>query len=305
MVYTKSIVTFLATASLVAGECTREALIGARDAFFKGPSGGAKLAPSAKVAFNQKITPLAQTPYSKLTGFTQLNVQAVDSFSCEIATFRVSSSQLISIRLKIDEAGTISEVDILQAVSGDQFFRPSGFPSTTPAIFTAKQKPGVPPTVPKSFNVKSQGHPGVPKADLKPATCKVGTGEARELTRTELIFVANSYADGLNGAPWDSCIFAGSSCPRNENGVVTTNNCGVGAGVFGFTTKGRRWVADTETGVVLGQFYFDYSKYGAAAMAAPFNLFLHEYIKVDAAKLAYIFAPMKNLATKDATAQLF
>jgi hypothetical protein len=305
MVFTKALGTFLAAASVVAGECTREALIEARDNFFKGPSGGAKIASEAKIVFNQKVTPLASTPYSKLTGFTQLLVQAVDSFACDIATFRVSSSQLISVRLKIDEAGTISEVEILQAISGDQFFRPTGFPSTTPAIWSAKQKPGVPPTVPQSFNVKNQGHPGVPKADIKPGTCKTGAGAARLLTRTELIFVANSYADGLNGAPWDSCVFGGSSCPRNENGVVTTNNCAVGLGAFGFTTKGRRWVADTETGIVLGQFYFDYSKYGALAQAAPFNLYLHEYIKVDAAKLAYIFAPMKNIATKDATAQLF
>jgi hypothetical protein len=158
---------------------------------------------------------------------------------------------------------------------------------------------------PISFSVNNQGHPGVPKEDLKPATCKTGAGPARELNRNELIFVANSYCDGLNGKPWDSCVFGGSSCPRNENGVITTQNCAVGLGAFGFTTKGRRWVADTELGVVLGMFYFDYSKYGSLAASAPFNLFLHEYFKVDAGKLAHIFAPMKNIATKDATAKIF
>ena len=35
------------------------------------------------------------------------------------------------------------------------------------------------------------------------------------------------------------------------------------------------------------------------------NLFLHEYIKVDAGKLAYIFAPMKNIPKKDASAKIF
>jgi hypothetical protein len=302
MVFTNPLVLLLATVSVVAGECTREALTIARDQFFKGPSGGAQILPNAKVAFNQKTTPLAQTPYSKLTGFTQFLVQAVDSYSCEIATFRVSTSQLISVRLKIDAAGAISEVDMLQAVSGDQFFRPSGIPSTTPAIFNAKQKAGSPPNVPKSFSVTNQGYPGVPAAEVNKATCKAGAGPARALTRNELIYVASTYCDGLKGAPWDSCVIGGSSCPRNENGVTTTNNCAVGTGVFGFLVKGRRWVADTETGVVLGIFYFDYA--GIAA-SSPQNLFLHEYIKVDAGKLAYIFAPMKNIPKATASAKIF
>jgi hypothetical protein len=303
MIITNHVTLSLAIASLVSGECSRESLTTARDTFFKGPSGGAKIAPSAKVAFNQKVTPLAQTPWSKLTGFTQLLVQAVDSFACEIATFRVSTTQLISIRLKLDESGSISEVDMLQAVSGDQFFRPSGIPSTTPPVFSQKQKPGSPPNMAKSFSVQSQGFPGIPEKEVNTATCKAGAGPPRELTRTELIYVANSYCDGLKGAPWSSCVIGGSSCPRNENGVTTTNNCAVGTGVFGFLTKGRRWVADTETGVVLGIFYFDYSQ--ALAGLSPTNLFLHEYIKVDAGKLAYIFAPMKNIPKADASAKIF
>jgi hypothetical protein len=56
-------------------------------------------------------------------------------------------------------------------------------------------------------------------------------------------------------------------------------------------------------GVVLGIFYFGYT--GALASAAPFNLFLHEYFKIDAGKLAYIFAPMKNLAKAQAQAAIF
>jgi len=55
--------------------------------------------------------------------------------------------------------------------------------------------------------------------------------------------------------------------------------------------RGRRWTVDTETGVVLGAFYFDYS--GIASRAGK-NLFLHEYFKVDKAGLLYIFAPMRR-----------
>jgi hypothetical protein len=66
--------------------------------------------------------------------------------------------------------------------------------------------------------------------------------------------------------------------------------------------RGRRWTVDTETGVVLGAFYFDYS--GIASRAGK-NLFLHEYFKVDKAGLLYIFAPMKNIPPAQAAAQLF
>ena len=68
--------------------------------------------------------------------------------------------------------------------------------------------------------------------------------------------------------------------------------------MFGFTVKGRRWVADTQTGVVLGVFFFQYSTVGS-------NLFLHEYFKVSRGTLAYIFAPMKNIPHAQAAANTF
>ncbi|KAF2405211.1 hypothetical protein EJ06DRAFT_525747 [Trichodelitschia bisporula] len=135
------------------------------------------------------------------------------------------------------------------------------------------------------------------KAAVNRATCKATSGAPRAWNRRELMYAANSYCDGLKGAPFDNCVFAGKSCPRNENGVTTTQNCGVGTGVFGFTVRGRRWVADTETGVVLGVFYFDY---GPSS-----NLFLHEYFKIQAGTLAYIFAPMKNQPHAQVAASTF
>ncbi|TID26542.1 hypothetical protein E2P81_ATG01012 [Venturia nashicola] len=290
----------LATAALVASECTRESLTAARDGFFKAAGGTPKTAANVKISFNNKITPLAQTPFSKLSGFTQFIVQAVDTEICEIATFRVGTSQLLSTRLKLDTAGTISEIEFLQAVQGDQFFRPSGFPAKQPAMFNSPQSPGAPPKIPETWTEK--GYPGIPEKDVSKATCKSPSGAARKLTRKELIFVSSTYADGLKGEPWASCVIGGSSCPRNENGVTTTQNCAVGTGMFGFAVKGRRWVADVETGVVLGNFYFDYT--GLASLATQ-NLYLHEYFKVDAGKLAYIFAPMKNIPKAQAQANIF
>jgi hypothetical protein len=322
MLFTRSLLALMGAASISAQGCTRETLIGARDKFF---AAGAAKTPmdlaGAKIALNNKVVALSATPFNTLSGFTQLAVQAVDAEACQIATFRVSSSQVLSTRLKTDAAGTITEVEFLQAVQGDQFFRPTGFPSTTPAMWTSKQVPGKPPNIPPTWTPIG----GTPGKDVHKDTCKAGKGEARLLTRRELIYTAATYADGLRGDPWGSCIIGhGSSCPRNENGVTTTNNCAVGAGAFGFLTRGRRWVADPDTGVVLGAFYFDYNGKGpggkgaggASSPEAPgtpvpgaksgaSNLFLHEYFKVEAGGLAAIYAPMKNIPGSQASAATF
>jgi hypothetical protein len=287
-------------APAVKGGCTRELLISTRDAFWKSAGAGQpKLASGAKIAFNNKaVSSLAGTPYAsiKTSTWTALTAQAADTETCNIATFRVSSQQILSTRLKVDaSSGAISEVDFLQAIQGDQFFRPTGFPSTTPPMFNAKQVPHAPPTIPSVWTpaMGMFDH----RAEVKQATCKATSGAPRPWTRRELIYAASSYCDGLKGKPFDSCVFSGKSCPRNENGVTTTQNCGVGTGIFGFTVRGRRWVVDTDTGVVLGVFYFDY---GSGS-----NLFLHEYFKVQSGALAYIFAPMKNIPHAQASARTF
>jgi hypothetical protein len=131
--------------------CSRQALIAARDTFWQSaPAAPANLAPGAKIALNNKITPLASTPFTtlKTSTWSQLKVQAVDTEICQIATFRVSSQQVLSTRLKIDSTGSITEVEFLQAIQGDQFFRPTGFPQKEPPMFNAKQVPHAPPTIP-------------------------------------------------------------------------------------------------------------------------------------------------------------
>jgi hypothetical protein len=249
-----------------AADCQRETLSGAFSKFWEAGKNGSNpdnLSDTAKIALNNKVSPLSATPFGRIktSTWTPFNVQALDTELCEIATFKVSPQMLLSIRLKVEPAfGRITEVEFLQAVSGDQFFRPSGFPNTEPAMFHEKQVPTPPPTIPAAwtpaggmFNHSSQ---------ISAATCKAKTGAPRLWSRREILYAASSYCDALKGKPFDSCAFAGSSCPRNENGVVTTNNCAVGAGMFGFTVKGRRWVVDTDTGVTLGVFYFEYSTTG-------------------------------------------
>jgi hypothetical protein len=220
---------------------------------------------------------------------------------------RISPSQVISTRLRLDSSGSITEIEFLQAVQGDQFFYPGGFPAKEPDVFNQKQSPGIPPyqgALPASFAPNQA--PSIPEKDVDKAKCNAPTAE-RLLTRKELLYVATTYTDGFRGAPWDSCVAGGSSCPRNENGVTTTLNCAIGLPMFGFDAKGRRWVVDVETGVVLGQFYFDYMKGGwtAAGSLLPNQLFLHEYFKVEKGKLAYIFAPMKNIPKAQAAATVF
>lgn len=284
---------------LASAACTRASLIAARDAFFKGaPAAPANLAAGVKVALNNEPKPLDATPYSKISTstWTALQTQAVDTETCEIATFKVATEQLLSTRLKLDAAGAISEIEFLQAVSGDQFFRPTGFPKTTPPMYEQKQTPAPPPTIPAQFTTQMGMFES--KALVNTKTCKALTGAPRLWTRKELLYAASSYVDGLYGRPFSSCVFAGDSCPRNENGVTTTQNCGVGTGVFGFTTRGRRWTVDTETGVVQGAFYFDYPIIST-------NLFLHEYFKVHNGTLAYILAPMKNIPHVQAALNTF
>jgi hypothetical protein len=259
----------------------------------------AKTCSRSQNALNNKLVgTLSKTPHPKLTGFTDFLVQAVDSEACQIATFRVANNQLVSVRLKTDVTSNLTEVDLIQAVSGDQFFRPSGFPNKQNSLFDVKQKPRTPPTIPQGWTPAS----GTPKRSVSIPTCKPA-GSSRALTRTELIYVADTYADGLKGKPWDSWVIGTGSCPRIENGVQTTANCAVGVGFFGFDVKGRRWVGNTETGVVLGIFRFYYVKQGWKAQLGV-NFYLHEYFKVVGGGLAYLYAPMKGVPTVDAKATI-
>jgi len=239
--YIKSLITVLSVWTAVSSaQCGRTQLIQARDAFFQSAKTGAapaSLASSAKISMNNELVPLAKTPFQTLgkSTFSKLNVQAIDTEICEIATFRVATDQVLSTRLKLNAQGSISEVEFLQAVKGDQFFKPSGFPNETPALFNQKQTPTAPPIIPKEWT--AEGGMFNHSSKVNTATCKATSGTPRLWNRKELLYAASSYADGLKGKPFDSCVFTGPSCPRNENGVTTSKNCAKGTGNFGFTVK--------------------------------------------------------------------
>jgi hypothetical protein len=112
-------------------------------------------------------------------------------------------------------------------------------------------------------------------------------------SRAELVRLANAYPSGIQAGD-GSPIAAGASCPRVENGVRTTTWCNVGLAKFKQPVTNRRWVADTLTGVVLGEFYFD----KVAGKGLNYGLWLNEYFKIDGGKMVGIQACMKELAGK-------
>src|ERR1700761_1447985 len=197
------VLTFIALAastSAAEGGCTREALVAARESFWKAATGGEPkgLAQNVKIALNNKpVTSLAQTPYAQIKSSTWTNflVQTVDTEICQIAFFKVSTQQLLSTRLALDASGAISEVEFLQAVQGDQFFRPTGFPTTAPAMFNEKQQPAPAPQIPAQWT--PAGGMFDHKASVSRQTCKATSGTPRPWSRRELIYAASSYCDGL------------------------------------------------------------------------------------------------------------
>jgi len=311
----------LLRAASVLAACSRQSLVETNEEFFKAGAAnntaGVKQAPNATIALNNKaISGLANSPFADLKGFTNFTVAAVDVEKCQIATLRVAQSQVLSTRLKIDQKGALTEVEFLQAFKGDhQFFNPPGFPSSAPTLWSKNQTAASPPAIPSTWSPIS----GSPAKDVDTAKCKNHTGAARSLTRRELMYIAATYADGLKGEPWASCVPGGVPCVRNENGVVTSQNCTVGLAPFNFLTRGRRWVVDTETAVVLGTFYFDRNNIPpmtdpnlgpGAPVESPdrgnsTKLFLHEYFKVEAGALAAIFAAMKYIPASQASAVTF
>jgi hypothetical protein len=304
--YLRSLIVVLSTwTALISAQCGRTQLIQARDNFFQAGKTGAapSIASSAKIAYNNKRTPLAKTPFALIGNSTwsKLNVEAVDTEKCEIATFRVAKEMLLSTRLKLDaNSGSINEVEFLQAVSGDILFLPSGFPSETPALWMAKQIPHPPPIIPSQWT--PAGGMLNHSSSVSKSNCKATKGDPRLWTRRELAYAVSSYADGLRGKdPFTSCVFDSGWCPRVENGIPTSWNCAQFL-FFDFNVQGRRFTVDTETGVVLGAFYFD-SK-GTQALVNK-QLFLHEYFKVEKGGLKYIYAPMIGLPSAQATAEIY
>ena len=119
------------------------------------------------------------------------------------------------------------------------------------------------------------------------------TPQNGNVARAQLISIANTYPSGIQAGD-GSKIPGGATCPRIENGIQTSAKCYQGLAVFKQIVRDRRWVADTVTGVVLGEFYFD----KVASKGANYGLWLNEYFKIDGGKLMGIQACMKQLPGK-------
>lgn len=219
------------------------------------PAPGLKITQNNQLLLDIGSSALANTtsPYSPF------QITAIDTEICTIARFLLvnqgtpSVPALLSIRLKTSESSALQELEILNVLKGSHaFFSPQNFPKQAPAIWSS-------PT-------------------------------AGNLSRTELLRIANLYPSGIQAGD-GSAIPQGASCPRIENGVQTTTTCSKGLGAFKQIVRERRWVVDTLTGVVLGEFYFD----KPASRGLKYGLWLNEYFKIDNGKMVGIQAAMKEL----------
>jgi hypothetical protein len=266
-------IALLSCITLASAACTRPALQGTVDAFLKASIAKApadakseaySFAPSIRISQNNVVLPsITQSIYSNITGFYKpFRIQAIDTEICTIATFVLVNEKaagadapaLVSIRIKTGETGrAIEELEILNVLKGSHaFFTPQTFPNDAPAMWSAPTTGG--------------------------------------LNRDALIKIANLYPSGIQLGD-GSAIPGAPTCPRMENGVQTTTTCYKGLAMFKQPVTNRRWVADTVTGVVLGEFYFD----KPAAKGMTYGLWLNEYFKLDNGKMAGIQAAMKEL----------
>jgi hypothetical protein len=251
--------------------CTRDSLKANMDSFFTSSikqKSSLTFSTSAKIGQNNQVLPsLQSSAWSNITGFYKpFRIDAIDTNACTMASFVLVTEKtpagtvdpgLMSVRMKTEDGtSTIKELEILNVLKGSHmFFVPSSFPTSAPAMWSTPQ---------------------------------VGN-----FSRDELIRRANTYPSGIQAGD-GSMIPAGPSCPRIENGVQTTTTCNKGLQMFKQPVTNRRWVADTLTGVVLGEFYFD----KIAGRGANYGLWLNEYFKLDEGKLSGIQACMKELPGK-------
>lgn len=219
---------------------------------------------------NEKRGSVMDTALSYMIAMpTHFQLQALDTTTCTVATVYVpveartddtgyvqkNETALTSIRISMNpEWDNIEELEIVNALPGSHpLFAPETLPDVAPALWTENTT-------------------------------------APALSREELIKLVDTYPSGIQAGS-GADVQVGSSCVRYENGVKVPLACNGAFDAFKYPVLGRRWVVDTETGVVLGMFFFDKQKVqGASAQ----NLQLHEYFKVDAGKIDQIFAVMNQ-----------
>jgi hypothetical protein len=283
-------------ADLALSACTRSALQGTFDGFFqsafaassgKGPL-PLRLSPTVKITQNNQIVEnVESSAWGNSTSFyRKWRITAIDTETCNIAAYvmlnqrtsptTASVPAILGIRIRIgdDSSTQIREIELLNILDGGPgilrgMFRPDNnetYSDSTQAYWESPQK--------------------------------------ANLTRAELVRIANTYPDGIQAGDGKN-IPVGGECSRWENGVQTAGGtkifknttqprfCRDGLDEFKQPVEFRRWVADTETGVVLGLFYFSHRK---EPLTDKFDMewgnWLNEFFKIREGKMVGVHAIM-------------
>jgi hypothetical protein len=273
--------------------CSRPDLQNTLDAFFQSAfdrSSGAKqdslaLSPGVRIAQNNVILEsLEDSAWGNATSFyNKWNITVIDTEVCEAACYCIvnqkSAAQkvvpaIVGVRIKTENAKSIQELELVNLLDGGPgilkgMFRPDNtetYSDATGAFWKSPQK--------------------------------------ASLSRAELIKVANSYPDGIQAGDGKN-IPIGDACPRWENGVQTAGGtkifknatqprtCRDGLDEFKQPVEHRRWLADTDTGVVLGLFYFSHRKSPLVdAFDKEWGNWLNEFFKVKNGNMVGVHAIM-------------
>jgi hypothetical protein len=244
------------TADLSVAACTRDELTAVASTFLQAAieKRPFKTAPTVKVSQDAKIVgSLDDTAFGNITSNLRPNfkLQAVDTETCQVSTLVVvdegkgpvptakepAGASILSYRIALSGPGGLpTELELLNTnkLQKPTFFQPLSYPDTTPALWDTPS--------PGSFN------------------------------RSGLLAVTSSYTDGIEKA-CGKCVLSTPTCARVENGWKIPVVCNAQFEMMGFPVYARRWVVDTQTGVVQGTYYYA----GAKAMG---GLFTHEFFAV-------------------------
>lgn len=290
-----TVVTFL-FANFASSTCTRSTLQSTLDGFFQSAFTVASgqhprplfLSPTVKITQNnQAIKYIGDSAWGNSTSFyRKWRITAIDTETCDIAAYVLLNQKspppgalvpaILGIRIRVgsDPSTEIREIEMLNIVDGG--------PGTLRAMFRPDNN--------ETYSDATQADWNSP--------------QLANLTRAQLVQVANTYPDGIQAGNGVN-IPIGNVCSRWENGVQTAGGtklfknttqprfCRDGLDEFKQPVEYRRWVADTETGVVLGMFYFSHRK---EPLTDKFDMewgnWLNEFFKIREGKMVGVHAIM-------------
>jgi hypothetical protein len=279
---------------LVFSACSRSDMQNTLDGFFQSAfdrsssakQGALSLSPDVRITQNNiLLKSLEDSAWGNITSFyNKWKITVIDTEVCEAACYCIlnqkSTTQkqvpaIMGIRIKQDaNSGRIREVEMVNLLDGGPgilrgMFRPDNNETYSDATETFWQ-----------------------------------SSQNGNVSRAELIKVANSYPDGIQAGDGKN-IPIGNACPRWENGVQTAGGskifknttqpryCRDGLDEFKQPVEYRRWLADTETGVVLGLFYFSHRKSPLVdAFDKEWGNWLNEFFKIQNGKMVGVHAIM-------------